>query len=136
MSEIFPTLKMFNRETDYPVVKTWWEGHGWDAVPLAALPKLGVMAILNDKPIASGWLYMDNSVGVSILEWMVANPDANPKSVYRSIKAIIEFLKAQAKEMHYAIMLTTCKQESLAKVYEKNGFLRTDSEMIHFIQPL
>lgn len=127
---------MFDRENDYPIVKIWWEGHGWNAVPLAVLPKLGVMAILGGKPIASGWLYMDNSVGVSILEWMVANPDANAKSVYRSIKAIIEFLKTQAKEMHYAIMLTTCKQESLAKVYEKSGFLRTDSEMIHFIQPL
>jgi hypothetical protein len=94
------------------------------------------MAMLNEKPIASGWLYMDNSVGVSILEWMVANPKANPKAVYRSIKAIVEFLKNQAKEMNYTVMLTTCKQESLAKVYEKNGFLRTDSEMIHLMQPL
>jgi hypothetical protein len=136
MSEIFPTLKMFDRETDYPIVKEWWEGHGWNAVPLGVLPKLGVMAMLNEKPIASGWLYMDNSVGVSILEWMVANPKANPKAVYRSIKAIVEFLKNQAKEMNYTVMLTTCKQESLAKVYEKSGFLRTDSEMIHLMQPL
>jgi hypothetical protein len=136
MSEIFPILKMFDRETDYPIVKEWWEGHGWNAVPLAVLPKLGVMAMLNEKPIASGWLYMDNSVGVSMLEWMVANPDAKPKAVYKSIKTIVEFLKTQAKEMNYTVMLTTCKQESLARVYEKTGFQRTDSEMIHLIQPL
>jgi len=127
---------MFDPEIDYPIVKDWWVGHGWNAVPLAVLPKLGVMAILDGKPIASGWLYMDNSVGVCMLEWMVANPAASGKSVYRSIKAIVEFLKKQAKEMDYAVMLTTCKQQSLAKVYEKSGFLRTDSEMIHFIQPL
>jgi len=38
--------------------------------------------------------------------------------------------------MNYTVMLTTCKQESLAKVYEKSGFLQTDSEMIHLVQNL
>ena len=38
--------------------------------------------------------------------------------------------------MGYTVMLTTCKQESLAKVYEKTGFQRTDSNMIHLVQLL
>ncbi len=79
---------------------------------------------------------MDNSIGVSILEWMVASPDAKPKAVYKSIKTIVEFLKLRAKDMGYSIMLTTCKQESLARVYEKTGFQRTDSGMIHLVQAL
>lgn len=136
MSEIVPTLKMFEPETDYPIVKEWWVGHGWNAVPLAVLPKLGIVANLDSGPVAAGWLYMDNSIGVSIMEWVVSNPEAKPKSVYRSIKAIVDFLKGQAKSLGYSVMLTTCKQESLARVYEKTGFLRTDSEMIHLIQPL
>jgi hypothetical protein len=136
MSEIFPILKMFDRETDYPIVKEWWEGHGWNAVPLSVLPKLGIVANLDGGPVAAGWLYMDNSIGVSMMEWVVSNPAAKPKCVYRSIKAIVEFLKGQAKSFGYSVMLTTCKQESLARVYEKTGFQRTDTEMIHLIQPL
>jgi hypothetical protein len=136
MSDILPTLKIFDPDADYPTVQQWWIDHGWNAVPLAVLPKLGVMAEMDGTPVAAGWLYMDNSIGVSMLEWMVANPDAKPKAVYKSIKTIVEFLKTRAKDMGYSVMLTTCKQESLARVYEKTGFQRTDSEMIHLVQSL
>jgi hypothetical protein len=136
MSEIFPILKMFDPETDYAIVKEWWVGHGWNAVPISVLPKLGIVANLDGGPVAAGWLYMDNSIGVSMMEWVVSNPGAKPKSVYRSIKAIVEFLKGQAKSFGYSVMLTTCKQESLARVYEKTGFQRTDTEMIHLVQTL
>ena len=136
MSDILPTLKMFEPETDYSIVEKWWDGHGWPALPLALLPKLGVMALFNGKPVSSGWVYLDNSSGVSILEWMVSDPDASPKKVYVGIKTIVGFLKERAKDMGYTVMLTTCKQESLAKVYEKTGFQRTDSNMIHLVQLL
>lgn len=136
MSDIAPTLKIFNAEIDYPMVSKWWISHGWNAVPIGVLPKLGVVSEMDGQPIAAGWLYMDNSIGVSMLEWMVANPDAKPKSVYRAIKSIVEFLKNHAKQLGYAVMLTTCKQESLARVYEKTGFQRTDCEMIHLVQTL
>lgn len=136
MNDIAPTLKIFNAEADYPMVSEWWIAHGWNAVPVGVLPKLGIIAEMDGGPVAAGWLYMDNSIGVSMLEWMVSNPEAKPKSVYRSIKAIAEFLKGQAKEFGYSVMLTTCKQESLARVYEKAGFQRTDTEMIHLVQTL
>jgi hypothetical protein len=136
MSDIHPTLKMFELETDYGTVESWWIGHGWPAVPRGVLPRLGVMALFEGSPVACGWLYMDNSIGVSMLEWMVSNPSANPRHVLKGIKAIVEFLKDQAREMNYTVMLTTCKQESLAKVYEKTGFRKTDSEMIHLVQTL
>jgi hypothetical protein len=136
MNELAPTLKIFNAEIDYPIVSQWWINHGWSAVPLGVLPKLGIVAELGGEPVAAGWLYMDNSIGVSMLEWVVANPEAKPRSVYKSIKAIVEFLKGQAMAFGYAVMLTTCKQESLARIYEKTGFHRTDSEMIHFVQTL
>lgn len=134
MSDILPTLKMFDPETDYETVAGWWEGHGWPALHKAFLPKLGVMALFNEKPVASGWVYLDNSCGVSILEWMVADPEAAPKKVYKGIKCVASFLRDRAKDMGYTIMLTTCKQDSLAKVYEKSGFKRTDENMIHLVQ--
>ena len=136
MSDIAPTLRLFEPEADYALVSAWWIAHGWNAVPVGVLPKLGIIAEMDGMPVAAGWLYMDNSSGVSMMEWMVANPDAKPKSVFRSIKSIVEFLKSRAKDMGYTVMLTTCKQESLARVYEKTGFGRTDSEMIHLIQVL
>jgi hypothetical protein len=120
----------------YEVVREWWVAHGWGAVPSAILPKFGVMAFFGETPLACAWLYMDNSVGVSMLEWMVSNPDASPRKVLKAINLIVDFMGKAAADMDYGVMLTTCKQESLAKVYERAGFARTDSEMIHFVRRL
>lgn len=121
---------------DYPMVFSWWDAHGWDAVPEPILPKFGVVAHRSGNAIAAAWLYMDNSVGVSMMEWMVANPESSARDVVAAIREIIEFLKQAAIKMDYGVMLTTCKQESLASLYERNGFQRTDSSMIHLLRVL
>lgn len=115
---------------DYPMLEGWWSGHGWPAVPLRVLPPLGV--IYND--CAAGWLYMDNGgTGVAMLEWLVTNPDAPLLIAARSLSKVVEFLKAEAKRMEYPIILTTCRQSSLARLLERAGFATTDREMIHLL---
>lgn len=126
---------------DYLMLATWWKEHGWDAVPMAILPKLGVIVESVDgeerTPIAASFLYMDNSSsGVSMMEWTVSNPKAPGRTTIKAINTIVEFFSLSAKEMNYQVMLTTCKQPSLARVLEKAKFIRTDSEMIHLIKPL
>lgn len=129
-------LRTFTAD-DYPTVSQWWEGHGWSPVPLPILPKLGILAEMHEgdtiQPIAAGWLYMDNSVGVGMLEWLVADPAANPRHVLKSLNALIDFIKERAKELGYNVLLGTCRQESLSKVLQKHGFNVTDSGMIHHL---
>ena len=139
MSETIIQLRMFDPATDYPIVQEWWKAHGWDAVPPVMLPKLGVIAFyVSDKieDAAAAWLYMDNSSPVCMLEWMVANPALSATKTVRALKHVSEFLTAEAKHNGYAVALTTCKQNGLAKLHEKQGFTRTDSEMIHLIKTL
>jgi hypothetical protein len=115
---------------DYPMLETWWNGHGWPAVPQRVLPPLGV--IYND--CAAGWLYMDNGgTGVAMMEWLVTNPDAPLLISARSLTKVVEFLKAEAARMEYPIILTTCRQEGLARLLNRAGFATTDHEMIHLL---
>lgn len=125
------SVRMVDIETDYPVVSEWWKAHGWPSVPQAMLPKLGIMVERNGDPCLAGWLYMDNSCGVSMLEWVVSNPETPPRDVLRSIEHLTCAIKLCAAQNGYHSMLTSCKQESLARAYEKNGFTRTDDSMKH-----
>lgn len=137
MSETVIQLRMFDPDTDYPIVEGWWKAHGWSAVPRLMLPKLGVVAFYAGDKIedaAAAWLYMDNSSPVCMLEWMVANPALSATKTVRALKHVCQFLTAEAKHNDYAVMLTTCKQESLAKFHEKQGFARTDEDMIHLVK--
>lgn len=115
---------------DYNMLKLWWQGHGWPAVPQRVLPPLGV--IYGNK--AAGWLYMDNGgTGVAMMEWLVTNPEAKPLEAARAISKVVEFLKSEAKRMDYPIILTTCRQKSLARLLNRAGFETSDSDMIHLL---
>ena len=128
---------------DYPILQSWWHAHGWPAVPEAILPRLGVIACDHPKdegaaptPIAAAFLYMDNSVGVSMLEWIVTNPDAAPRQCAIAICHVVDFLRSEAKSLGYGVMLSTCKQESLSRLLVRQGFEVTDTSVIHLIATL
>ena len=115
------------------MVESWWDGHGFPAVPASFLPKFGLVAFFPDKQAAAGWLYMDNSTGVSMLEWLVSNPACNGRETLKAINELTKFFKERAAAMNYGVMLTTCRQASLAKLHERNGFTITDRNMIHLV---
>jgi len=130
------SIREINLDVDHPVLATWWEAHGWPVVPRAILPKLGVMALSGDMRVAAAFLYMDNSVGVSMLEWLVTNPDATGKQSLAAIGAVIGFLSERALEMDYGVMLTSCRQPGLARIYQHHGFEKTDEGVIHMVRKL
>lgn len=129
-------LRPIDLETDYATLTEWWKGHGWNAVPRAILPKLGVIAEHDGVQVAAAFLYMDNSVGVAMLEWLVTNPAANPVACVRSVSQVIQFLTERALELDYGVMLTSCRQPALVRLYERNGFVKTDEGVTHLLMIL
>lgn len=112
------------------MLKEWWHGHGFPPVPERILPPLGVIYANS----AAGWLYMDNGgVGVAMMEWLVTNPAISARQAAASLLQVVSFLKSEALRMDYPIILTTCRQPSLARLLEKKGFQITDREMIHLV---
>jgi hypothetical protein len=118
---------------DHATLAQWWEGHGWPVVSAAILPQLGVIAEGDIGDVAAGFAYMDNSVGVAMLEWVVTNPKASPMQSLRGINAVVDFLKTEVKTLGYGVMLTSCRQQSLVKVYERAGFAKTDENVTHLL---
>lgn len=130
------TIRLVDLEKDHGFLCEWWRLHGWEPVPAAVLPKLGAIAMLEGVPVAAAWLYMDNSVGVCWLEWLVTNPQATPKQSLIGINTVIQFLREQAVSFDYGVMMTTCRQASLVRVYEKNGFTKSDEGVTHLLSNL
>lgn len=114
----------------------WWKAHGWPGVSKAILPKLGLIIENQGKPVVAGFLYMDNSVGVAFLEWVVGAPDATGKEIVLGIGVLVDFMGQRAKELNYGILITACRQEALVRLYEKNGFEKTDEGLTHLIKLL
>lgn len=118
---------------DYSTAFAWWDGHGWEGVPAAVLPKLGMVAVHEGEPVAMAWLYLDNSTGVAMLEWIVTDP-ANPAKVSAvGIAHVVRCLREAAKGLGYGVILASCRQDSLVKLLERCGFTTTDRDVTHLI---
>lgn len=126
------------RPEDHPMLMRWWKAHGWPGVSKAILPKMGFIVENNGKPVIAGFVYMDNSVGVAFLEWVVGSPDANGKEVVVGIGALVDFVGKRLKmpDLNYGVLMTACKQEALIRLYEKNGFQKTDDGLTHLVKIL
>ena len=122
----------------YNMVSTWWEGHGWSPVPAGILPSLGVIVTSDDesKGHAAGFLYMDNSSPVAMMEWLVTNPENTPRESLASAKMLIDFLKIEAKALGYSVIMTGTKSDGLIKLYKKQGFTQTDEGLTHLLLTL
>lgn len=113
----------------------WWVAHGWSPVAVPVLNAgLGFVAEEDGRPLAYACLYMSNRGGVSMLEWLVANPDASGKAVISAICRLLPFIANEAKELDYGVMLTTCRQPSLGRLLERCGFHKTDESVSHFVK--
>lgn len=125
--------RQFNSEADYPVLDQWWKEHGWTPVPQAILPKCGIVVQEGDTMRAAAFLYMDNSIGFAMLEWIVTNPKNTGKQSYAAITHLIGAIKATAELFDYGIIFTSAKQEGLIKILERNGATKADSGMTHLL---
>ncbi len=127
------TVRTYQEETDYPIFAKWWEGHDFQPVPPHILPTLGNVVLKDGEPIAAAWLYLDSSTPVAMMEWIVTDPANNPKVSAVGITHAVQSLKSAAFAAGYPIILSSCRQESLARLLERTGFERSDEGVTHLI---
>jgi len=121
---------------DYPLVKQWWEGHGWTAVEEKFLPRPGIVCLVDGVPAGAVWLYMSNSNGVAMMEWLVVRPDLPARQALEVIRHLLAGVEIECREADYGVIFTTARQAGLARILEKAGFVETDREMIHLIKAI
>jgi hypothetical protein len=115
---------------DYPVLKSWWEAHGWNAVPLAALPQCGIIVEDDGVPKAAIFAYMDHSTPFAMIEWLITDPQSkSPMAIKHAIKGIMQIVKSFGRTH----MMTSSSNALLIRMFERYGFQQTDSNMTHLI---
>lgn len=90
------------------MVAGWRKGHDMPDVPPAILPRLGVVAVIEGQDSAAGWLYMDNSVGVGFVEWLVTRPGLTLAESKGAIAAVLAALQGEARQNGYGLLLGHC----------------------------
>lgn len=122
-------VRVWDREQDYDSLKSWWEGHGWDALPSEDIPDTGFIA----NECAFGCLYIDIHCRFAMLEWVVTDPDAAPRACLKGLNKVLDKLLETAKEVGVKMVYSVLKHEGLIKLYEKHGFVTGDTQVCDMI---
>lgn len=117
-------------------ISRWWVAHGWPVLPAAILPPLGIVVKRDGVPHCAMWVYMAVNCGVCQMEWLTSNPACEPMRILRAISFGIEFLANETGTLGYHTMLTCCRQPELVKLYERNGFMKTDEGVTNLMMIL
>lgn len=118
-------------QTDYPLLKQWWEQYGWQPVSIDALPSTGY--IINN--VCAGFLYKTDS-SIAWLEWVVADKSADKELKTASLDMLIQVLIEDAKLSGYKTIFSSIQNESLMNRYLKHGFTKSDANMTNFVRSL
>lgn len=118
----------YNRKEHEEIIHKWWQGHGWPTVPHQALPQFGLIALLNDKPSAVGFIYKTDSC-IAWLEWILKDPELKSDKRDSVLDVLIKDLIQYAKDHGFRIVFTSIENKYLGKRLSSHGFRSNDSNM-------
>lgn len=130
------TIKQFDNSM-YQEIASWWTGHGCFPVPCESLPPTSAVAFWDDKPIAAAWVYLDNAVGVCLLAWPVARPDACARAKLKALNMVIDYLTKHVKEdLGYSVVISLSSVDSITRLLEHHQFTPVDKGVTATVRKL
>jgi len=127
------SIRLISVPVDYPLLESWWRGHGEDPVPAGLLPRLGVIAEAGGQPVAACWLSMDNSVGFGALLWPTIKPGTPARTGAAALGHAIAFLKQEAARLGYRHLFAGVAHRGLISLLRRHGFTVTSRHVSHLI---
>jgi len=118
-------------------VNAWWVGHKMGLVPVGMLPRCGVL-VTDDaaRPLAVGWLFMDNSISVGWVSWITTNSDLDARTAVRSLKYLMDSIEQVATELGYTILMTATDRDGLTRYFKRDGWIQNHTGMTQLFKEL
>lgn len=123
------------KEGDYPMLYSWWVDQKWTPVPMDMLPDLGLISIIDDKPVCAGFLYTSNSRTVW-MEWVIADPTIDKETRNIALEQLIDNLLTLAESKGAKYVVTSVMHPKLIERLEQKGFIKTDESMQNMLKVL
>lgn len=124
------------RDSDYEMLRSWWEVQGEPAPTRNLIPKDSTFILeISGDPILSISAYMTNVKGMSYLENFIGNPQyKEDRSKHSSI--IVEHAVTFLKNKGYERVVCFSYKDKLKKRYEELGMKKTLNNLSSFVREI
>ena len=100
-----------------------------ETVTMKTLPKIGYMALLNNQPIAAGFLRRVEG-GYAQMDTLVSNPYFGSQIRNMGISKVVDCLMNDAKELRLTGILAFTIEQSIIDRAKDKGFTSFDHKLI------
>lgn len=120
---------------DHAEICEWWKHYDWQPVQIELLPNIGFVIEHDGVNIVAGWLYQTDSK-IGWIEWIISNPKAPHREKTVAIDLLLKAIIDAAHIVGMKAIFGSLKHKGLMRKYEGFGFLKTDTDVSHFIKIL
>ncbi len=115
----------------YPLLKEWWEVHGFPIQNPQHLPPDGFMSFVDNEPVFAGFLFKDPCANWGYLAPITCNPEVHGEKRDIGFKALLDTTHAVAKSRGIVSVLITTNNKSLIDRCKKNNVIEADLDVTH-----
>lgn len=114
-------VERFNKDRHYELVARWWRARGKPVIPPSHLSTLGLVAALEGKPVAAGWLYLTDSA-VCLLESYISDPASKKQERAQALDLLTGELIERAHRYGFRSVMALTQHPSISRRCIRSGF--------------
>lgn len=106
---------------DYPLISSWYLGHGQGCPPAQALPRTGLIAEKDGSPVACVFIYRTDST-IALVECLITNPHSVKLDRREAFLRLWEEVKLEVKRSGHRLLMAMPTHPNIAKFLKERGF--------------
>ncbi len=127
--------KRYITPDDYEEVCQWWHSWDWPPFPQAFLAPTGLMVSKEGVNLCAVWLYKTDAA-ICWAENYISNKNALSEDRRLALDFLMGAIDEEVKVMGFSVIMSSVKHANLCRRLERNGFIRSDENMVHYIKVL
>lgn len=118
----------------FEIYRGWLASHSWPDAPRPLFPEIGKMAFFDDVPVIAGWVYRDKSSALSMMEYVVKNPEVHKDIVKVGFNALVDALANASRETGAKLMnmVVEEKRTGFRERLKSVGFSENESGLVSY----
>lgn len=125
-------IRIFNKDTDYSIVESWWKDHKQDPAPIDFLSDYGVISFEDEKPICAIWFFPILTAKFGLIMAPVTNPNTTKEERNTSLNSSLDILHMMAKDLGYSNVLCLSNVDAFEKRLKSFGYTEGDKNCTHY----
>lgn len=123
---------LFNYNTDYEVVSSWWKKRNCPIIPKDFLGNYGFIINENNKKLCAIWLYPIMTTKWCMVRFPISNPDITKEEHEKSLDLLFSSVHNISKDMGYKHIFCSTNHDGFIKRLNKYGYNQEATDCVHF----